>query len=104
MSIEMHVFFRGKLPSKSALTRAMKELGFPFTIKPATGPLDEQYGYMPMLLRGEETGVEFDVFDDPDASADLAKEGFDLDPTLARRAGAKKQARRYAKRQFDDIA
>src|SRR5262245_37690293 len=30
MSIESHVFFRGALPSKAALTRAMKELGFPF--------------------------------------------------------------------------
>jgi hypothetical protein len=69
MSIEMHVFFRGKLPSKATLSRALKELGFPFTIKPATGSLEQQSGYMPMLLRHDETGVEFDVFDDPDALA-----------------------------------
>src|SRR5215467_2028031 len=77
MSIEMHVFFRGKLPSKAALTRAMKGLGFPFTIKPATGPLDEQHGYMPMLLRRDETGVEFDVYNDPAALAEFADVGFD---------------------------
>ena len=37
MSMETHVFFRGKLPTKSALSRAMKELGFPFSITPSTG-------------------------------------------------------------------
>src|SRR6266508_6097725 len=62
MSMETHVFFRGTLPSKAALSRAMKELGFPYSIKPATGSLEEQNGFMPMLLRREETGVEFDVF------------------------------------------
>jgi hypothetical protein len=42
----------------------MKELGFPLAIKPATGSLERQSGFMPMLLRREEeTGVEFDVFD-----------------------------------------
>jgi hypothetical protein len=41
----------------------MKELGFPLAIKPATGSLERQSGFMPMMLRGEETGVEFDVFD-----------------------------------------
>jgi len=28
MSMEAHVFFRGKLPTKAVLSRAMKELGF----------------------------------------------------------------------------
>jgi hypothetical protein len=64
MSMETHVFFRGKLPSKAALSRAMKELGFPFAIKPATGSLEQESGYMPMLLRREETGVEFFVDSD----------------------------------------
>jgi hypothetical protein len=84
MSIEMYVFFRGKLPSKTALTRAMKELGFPFTIKPATGSLDQQHGYMPMLLRRDETGVGFDVYDDPSEIAEFADEG--VDPSLDRMA------------------
>src|SRR2546425_12001625 len=51
MAMETHVFFRGKLPSKAALQRAMKELGFPLSIKPATGSLEQQSGFMPMLLR-----------------------------------------------------
>jgi hypothetical protein len=63
MSTETHVFFRGRLPTKAALSRAMKELGFPFAIKPATGSLEEQSGFMPMMLRREETGVEFGVYD-----------------------------------------
>src|SRR5437867_2122119 len=84
MSIEMHVFFRGKLPSKAALSRALKELGFPFTIKPATGSLEQQKGYMPMLLRRDETGVEFDVYDDPADLAEFADIG--VDPSLNRLA------------------
>src|SRR5712691_13003556 len=63
MSMETHVFFRGKLPTKAALSRAMKELGFPFSIKPATGSLEQQSGFMSMMLRREETGVEFGVYD-----------------------------------------
>jgi hypothetical protein len=82
MSIEMHVFFRGKLPSKAALSRALKKLGFPFTIKPATGSLEQQSGYMPMLLRRDETGVEFEAFDDPDALAEFGDIG--IDPSLNR--------------------
>src|SRR5260370_17508419 len=62
MAMETHVFFRGKLPSKAALQRAMKELGFPFAIKPATGSLEQQSGFMPMLLRREGPGVGFDVY------------------------------------------
>jgi hypothetical protein len=76
MSMETHVFFRGALPSKAALSRAMKELGFPYAIKPATGSLEQQNGFMPMLLRREETGVEFDVFG-RDAIAEFADAGVD---------------------------
>jgi hypothetical protein len=81
MSMETHVFFRGKLPSKAALSRAMKELGFPYTIKPATGSLEQQNGFMPMLLHREETGVEFDVFGH-DAVEEFADQG--IDPSYER--------------------
>ena len=77
MSTETHVFFRGKLPTKVALSRAMKELGFPLAIKPATGSLEQQSGFMPMTLRREETGVEFDVFDDRSAVKEYAGRGVD---------------------------
>src|SRR5216684_9274427 len=77
MSTETHVFFRGKLPTKAALSRAMKELGFPFSIKPATGSLEQQSGFMPMTLQREETGVEFDVFNDHAAVAEFAAQGVD---------------------------
>src|ERR1700704_2101114 len=84
MSTETHVFFRGKLPSKAALMRAMKELGFPFALKPATGSLERQSGFMPMTLRREETGVEFDVYDDHAAVEEFAAEG--VDASFERRA------------------
>jgi hypothetical protein len=84
MSTETHVFFRGKLPTKTALSRAMKELGFPFSIKPATGSLEQQSGFMPMLLRREETGVEFDVYNDHAAVEEFTDEG--VDQSFERRA------------------
>src|SRR5713226_1160171 len=84
MAVEVHVFFRGKLPTKSALTKAMKELGFPISIKPATGSLEKQSGFMPMLLRREEAGVEFDVFDGQAHIAELGLE--DVDPSYDRTA------------------
>ena len=71
MSMETHVFFRGKLPSKAALSRAMKELGFPYSIKPATGSLEQQNGFMPMTFRRQDTGVEFDVFEGREAIDEL---------------------------------
>ena len=84
MSMETHVFFRGKLPGKAALSRAMKELGFAFSITPATGSLEAQKGFMPMKLRGEETGVEFDVFGDRVAVEEFADAG--VDASFERRA------------------
>lgn len=77
MSMETHVFFRGKLPSKAALTRAMKELGLPFSITPPAGSLESQSGYMTMKLSGEETGVEFDVYGDYSAVEEFADVGVD---------------------------
>ena len=77
MSMEAHVFFRGKLPTKAALSRAMKELGFPFSITPSTGSLEQQSGFMPMKRRGEETGVEFDVYSDHAAVEEFADVGVD---------------------------
>jgi hypothetical protein len=84
MAMEMHVLFRGKLPGKAALARAMKELGFPLTIPSAVGSLEQQKGFLPMRLRREETGVEFDVFDGRDAVEDVA--GRDVDPAFQRSA------------------
>jgi hypothetical protein len=84
MSMETHVFFRGKLPSKAAVSREMKELGLPFSIAPATGSLETQNGFMPMKLRGEETGVEFSVYADHFAVEEFADVG--VDPSFERRA------------------
>ena len=82
MSMETHVFFHGPLPRKSALRRTMRELGFPFTLTPDTGTLEGQSGFMPMRLRGEDTGVEFDVFEGREAIDEFSVEG--IDPTFDR--------------------
>ena len=55
----------------------MKELGFPFSITPSTGSLERQSGFMPMKRRGEETGVEFDVYSDHAAVEEFADVGVD---------------------------
>jgi hypothetical protein len=96
MSMETHVFFRGKLPTKAALSRAMKELGFPFSITPSTGSLEQQSGFMPMKRRGEETGVEFDVYSDHAAVEEFADVGVDAGSSAARAcAGAAIFRRRW---------
>jgi hypothetical protein len=89
MSIEIHVFFRGKLPDKKALSQAMAELGFPLTIK--AGSLERQRGFMPMRLRRDETGVEFDVFDGRATVEELVADieeiaATDIDPRFERSA------------------
>jgi hypothetical protein len=71
MSMEIHVFFRGKLPSKPALAKAMKEFGFPITIPPPKDSLEKQSGFLPMRLRREEAGAEFDVFEGRANIADI---------------------------------
>ena len=87
MAMEAHVFFRGKLPSKTALARAMKELGFPLSIAPARGSLERQRGHMTMNLRQEETGVEFDVFEGRAAVEEIAaQDAAKVDPTFERSA------------------
>jgi hypothetical protein len=77
MSVELHVLFGGKVPSKGALTRAMKELGFPVTIPAGGKPLAQQGGYLPMKLRREESGVEVDVSADRAVVEEIAGKHFD---------------------------
>src|SRR5262245_29109422 len=84
MAMELHVLFRGKLPGKAALSRAMKELGFPLRITPAAGSLEQQSGFMPIRLGREETGVEFDVFNEHNVVEDAA--GQKVDPDFRRSA------------------
>jgi hypothetical protein len=86
MSVEINVLFHGTLPAKAALTRAMKELGFPLTILPPAGSLEKQSGFMPMRFRREETGVEFGVFTGRADIEDLAGFTGDIDPRFDRSA------------------
>lgn len=84
MSMEINVLFSGALPSKAALEGALQELGFPLTIEPADGSLEDQSGFMPMGWRGKRTGVEFDVFDGRDAIDEFEVDG--IDPRFDRSA------------------
>lgn len=82
MSVEVHVFFRGKLPAKASLVGSLRDWGFPLTFSPGTGPLDKHEGFVPMRFGGEETGFEFEVISDP---ADLQEYRQDeIDPALDR--------------------
>lgn len=84
MSMELHVFFRGKLPTKAALTKTMKDLGFPLSVSPATGSLEQQSGFMPMRWRREEAGVEFDVWSGRATVEEIKADG--VDPRFDRSA------------------
>jgi hypothetical protein len=84
MSVELHVLFSGKLPGKAALNRTMKELGFPVSIPAGGGLLETHSGFLPMKLRREESGVEFDVCNDRADVAEVA--GDDFDPRFDRMA------------------
>jgi hypothetical protein len=55
MAVYQYVFYPGRLPSKAALTRCFKELGFPLTFGRFAGSLDASTGGVPMRLRGEDT-------------------------------------------------
>lgn len=85
MSIEIHVFFRGKLPTKPALAKAMKDLGFPITIPPPKDSLEKQSGFLPMRLNREEAGAEFDVFEGRANIADIMGDSAsEVDPDFDR--------------------
>jgi hypothetical protein len=66
MAEEVHVFFAGDVPSRTSLSAALRRLGWPFVIKRIEARLSDQSGYLPMTLRGEETGAElsFSTVDD----------------------------------------
>ena len=84
VSIEIHVLFHGKLPSKAALARCFKELGFPLAFAPGSGSLGQHKGYLPMRLRGEELGVEFDTCNDRKQVEEIA--GKRINPRFTRSA------------------
>jgi hypothetical protein len=85
MSMEIHVFFCGKLPTKPALAKAMKELGFPITIPSPKDSLEKQSGFLPMRLCGEEAGAEFDVFEGRANIADIMGDSVsEVEPSFER--------------------
>jgi hypothetical protein len=74
MAVELHILFGGKLPSKAVLNRALKELGFPVAIPAGGGALEQHSGFLPMTLRRQQSGVEFDVRNDRADIAEVAGE------------------------------
>lgn len=71
MAIETHVLFDAPLPSITALNAALKSLGFPVRIQRSNGPLRTQSGFLPINLGRQQSGCEFDVYRDADATEDL---------------------------------
>lgn len=80
MSMEIHVLLHGRLPSKAALNRCFRELGFPLSFPRVTGSLEQQEGYLPMRLRGTESGAEFNCFDSRKRVEEIA--GKRIDPNF----------------------
>jgi hypothetical protein len=61
MAVYLHVSYPGRLPSKAALTRCFKQLGFPLTFGRDAGSLETAKGGLPMRLRGEDAGFELTI-------------------------------------------
>ena len=88
MSTEIYVLFHCDLPSKAALTRMFKQLGFPLSFQRGSGGLEQQEGFLPMRLRGEKSGVEFDTWDDRRLFEEFVKAAVDLPCGVSLRWGA----------------
>jgi hypothetical protein len=71
MSMMAGLVFRGEVPDTAALTQAMQELEFPILVVPPHYPLKGHSGYLPMLLRGQESGAEFYL--EPDGRDSIEK-------------------------------
>jgi hypothetical protein len=59
MGQQVYVLFDGELPSKAALMRCFKELGFPLAFERGSLPLRDVPPSVLMRLRGEEARVDF---------------------------------------------
>jgi hypothetical protein len=77
MSIEIHVLFAGRLPSTAALAQCFDELGFPLAFRSDADTLERHKGYLPMTLRGEKSGVEFDTYDERSDVEEVAGDAID---------------------------
>jgi hypothetical protein len=86
MSMEISVFFRGKLPDTGALTQCLQELGFPINFVPRHYPLEGQKGFTPMLVRGKESGAELYIDEGRHAIKEIAipERYKDIDPSFDR--------------------
>ncbi|HKY88308.1 MAG TPA: hypothetical protein VJL90_16250 [Pseudorhodoplanes sp.] len=86
MSMEMSVFFKGKLPDTAALTLCMQQLGFPIAFVPPHYSLEGKAGFRPMLFREKRCGAEFHLDEGRDAIEEIAVPEClkDIDPRFDR--------------------
>lgn len=86
MSIEIHVFFRGKLPDTAALTKCLNELGFGLSFPAPHYSLEGKSGFRPMRFGRDETGVQFFIDDGRNVveSALSAEQIAEVDPNFDR--------------------
>jgi hypothetical protein len=69
---EMYVVFRGPWPTKAALSRAMRDLGFPLSIPEPDGSLEQQHGDISVVWQDEESGFDLKACDGRDLVAQAA--------------------------------
>lgn len=86
MSIEIHVFFRGKLPDTAALTKCLNELGFGLSFPAPHYSLEGKSGFRPMRFGRDETSVQFFIDDGRNVveSALSAEQIAEVDPNFDR--------------------
>jgi hypothetical protein len=76
MSIDLNVYFnRRHIPTTESWQAALRERGFPFTLKP-NPTLEKNSGFMRVDNNGQPSGFEFDIGKNADPEVEEL-EGFD---------------------------
>ena len=71
MASEAHVLFNAALPAVGSINAELKRLGFPVRLRYRAGCLAEHAGFLPAMLRRQQSGCECDVRSCPDTASDL---------------------------------
>ncbi|WP_157089525.1 hypothetical protein [Bosea sp. WAO] len=71
MASEAHVLFDAALPAVGNINAELKRLGFPVRIRYGDGRLADHSGFLPAMLRHQQSGCEIDVHGGPDAVSDI---------------------------------
>ncbi len=74
MSMELYVLFSGPLPPVAQFAEHLTAFDLVLPKESAPETLDRQSGFVPLRLGASETGVEFDVWNDPEEALSILED------------------------------